>query len=132
MKVIRCCRKLIVLKIDGWSESRGVAREILEAGKIGIPIEYLTIQGNHHMNIREAVEALTDQYMRENDWPHRRAMRKALSVVRRKLRGVTLPPGAVQRSIWRDIAFEWCVKWLPRAAWLLLAAGMGYIARGVR
>lgn len=36
------------------------------------------------MNLSEAVTALTQQYMREKDWPERRARRKALAVVRRK------------------------------------------------
>lgn len=43
MKILPCCRKLVVLKIDGWSESRGVAREIVEADKLGIPIGELTL-----------------------------------------------------------------------------------------
>jgi len=38
---LSCCHKLIVLKLDGWRESRGVTAEIEIASEMGIPVEYL-------------------------------------------------------------------------------------------
>ena len=35
--------ELIVLRLPGWAESRGVKEEIAEARKRGIPITYMTI-----------------------------------------------------------------------------------------
>ena len=35
------CTKLIVLMLDGWKESKGVAAEIKIAEKLGIPIVYI-------------------------------------------------------------------------------------------
>lgn len=39
--ILSVCRKLMVLMLDGWRESVGVANEILYARENGIPIEYL-------------------------------------------------------------------------------------------
>ena len=36
--------KLIVLKLDGWDSSKGVAAEIAMAKEAGIPIEYMEAQ----------------------------------------------------------------------------------------
>jgi hypothetical protein len=35
------CQKVVVLKLDGWTHSRGVAAEIEIARELGIPVEYL-------------------------------------------------------------------------------------------
>lgn len=82
------------------------------------------------MKISEAVEALTRQYMQENDWPRRRAARKALAVVRRKLRGVELPSAEVmlrrfsRREMWWR-ALRIAVAAAERLAWVILGAGLG-------
>jgi hypothetical protein len=39
--MLSCCKKLIVAKLDGWKESRGVQAEIKIAQKLGLEIEYL-------------------------------------------------------------------------------------------
>ena len=82
------------------------------------------------MNLRDAVEALTQQYMRENDWPVRRARRKALAVVRRKMRGVVLPPAhvLVRRVARREMAWRTlriAVATVERIAWVVLGMGLG-------
>ena len=41
--MIERCQKLIVLKLDGWQHSRGVAAEIEIARELGIPVEYLEV-----------------------------------------------------------------------------------------
>lgn len=46
---LRVCRKMIVLKLDGWEQSRGVAEEIEQAAAYGIPIEYATMQDIQEM-----------------------------------------------------------------------------------
>ena len=38
---LEACSKLVVLTIDGWDKSSGVAHEIRRAVERGIPIEYL-------------------------------------------------------------------------------------------
>lgn len=42
LPILKCASKLIVLTLDGWKESYGVAREIEFARDIGIPIEYVS------------------------------------------------------------------------------------------
>jgi len=37
------CDKLLVVKMDGWQESRGVQAEIEFAKKLGMPVEYLEV-----------------------------------------------------------------------------------------
>jgi hypothetical protein len=39
--LIKCCQKLIVVRISGWRESKGVQAEIKIAQELGIPVEYL-------------------------------------------------------------------------------------------
>lgn len=39
--ILRHAEKLVVLKLYGWEESRGIAAEIDFATRIGIPVEYL-------------------------------------------------------------------------------------------
>lgn len=41
LPVLRACTRLVVLRLPGWERSRGVAREIEEAAKLGIPVEYI-------------------------------------------------------------------------------------------
>ena len=43
LPVLRCCRGLTILKIDGWDRSGGITREIAEAEKCGIPVNELTL-----------------------------------------------------------------------------------------
>lgn len=38
---LSCCHKLIVLKIDGWQESKGVQAEMEIAKEMGIEIEFM-------------------------------------------------------------------------------------------
>lgn len=39
--ILSTCCKLIVLKLDGWEQSVGVAAEIAIAKNLGLPIEYI-------------------------------------------------------------------------------------------
>jgi len=39
--ILSLCRKLYVLPLPGWKESRGVQAEIVIAGQMGIPVEIL-------------------------------------------------------------------------------------------
>ena len=41
LSILSLCSKLVVLKLDGWEKSIGVATEILEAQRLSISIEYL-------------------------------------------------------------------------------------------
>lgn len=43
--VLQCCGKLIILKLDGWQQSVGVAAEIAMAEEMGIPIEFIEWEG---------------------------------------------------------------------------------------
>jgi hypothetical protein len=40
-EMISKCEKLVVLCLDGWSESTGVQLEITEADRLNIPVYYL-------------------------------------------------------------------------------------------
>jgi len=48
LAMLRASRGLIVLALDGWKKSAGVAAEIAEATEIGLPIDYYTpaVTGN--------------------------------------------------------------------------------------
>lgn len=37
------CNRLLVAKMDGWEQSKGVQAEIEYAKKIGMPVEYLDV-----------------------------------------------------------------------------------------
>lgn len=37
------CDRLLVLKLDGWEKSKGLAAEISHAQQLGIPIEWLEV-----------------------------------------------------------------------------------------
>ena len=37
---LSCCHKVIVLKLEGWEQSKGVQAEIKIALEMGLPIEY--------------------------------------------------------------------------------------------
>lgn len=39
--VLRHCEKLLVLRLDGWEISKGVAAEVEFAGRLGIPVFYI-------------------------------------------------------------------------------------------
>jgi hypothetical protein len=39
------CTELVVLTLDGWRESMGVAEEIRMAGRLGKPVRYITPDG---------------------------------------------------------------------------------------
>lgn len=39
--MLACCKGIIILRIDGWQESVGVAEELAEARRLEIPEEYL-------------------------------------------------------------------------------------------
>ena len=38
--LLRCCDAVMVLKIDGWKESKGVQLEIALAKELALPVEY--------------------------------------------------------------------------------------------
>lgn len=39
--VLSKCDTFMVLRIDGWEQSKGVAAELAEAERLGIPVKYL-------------------------------------------------------------------------------------------
>jgi len=39
--ILECCSKLVVYKLIGWEDSKGVAAEIKIAKELGLPIEYV-------------------------------------------------------------------------------------------
>ncbi len=41
LRILAVCSKVVVLMLDGWSKSRGVRREMIFAGELGIPVEML-------------------------------------------------------------------------------------------
>lgn len=43
MALLRCCKKVVVLQVEGWDSSEGIKCEIAEAERCGIPVEYMTI-----------------------------------------------------------------------------------------
>lgn len=48
--VLRCCKKLVVLQLEGWEKSKGVTGEIELAKQLGIIIEYLPA-GEYQVNL---------------------------------------------------------------------------------
>jgi len=42
--ILENCKKIIVLKLDGWKESTGVSAEIDIAKELNIPVEYMEFQ----------------------------------------------------------------------------------------
>lgn len=80
------CDKLIVLKLDGWEESKGVQAEIKKAQELNLPIEWmepLALEDNE-----ETIETLVDRMTHEfgeRDWdkfhsPKNLAMNVAVEV----------------------------------------------------
>ena len=41
---IKVCKKLLVLKLEGWDRSKGVNEEVETAHALGIPVEYATLE----------------------------------------------------------------------------------------
>lgn len=39
--IIKCCKCLLVLKLEGWKDSTGVKAEIKIAEELGVPVEYV-------------------------------------------------------------------------------------------
>ena len=39
--VLRHCSRMVVLRIDGWESSKGVAKEMQLARELGIPVEFM-------------------------------------------------------------------------------------------
>lgn len=39
--ILSACGKMIVLMLDGWKESKGIAAEIVLAKELGIPVEFV-------------------------------------------------------------------------------------------
>jgi len=42
--LIKSCKCVLVLQLDGWKESKGVQAEIKIAEKLGIPVEYIDLR----------------------------------------------------------------------------------------
>jgi hypothetical protein len=43
-RILSFCTKIVVLKLDGWENSKGVNAEIKIGQELGIPVEYVTVQ----------------------------------------------------------------------------------------
>jgi hypothetical protein len=46
--VLACCEKVLVLRLPGWQQSKGVQAEIRIAKEMGIPVEYLDALSQHN------------------------------------------------------------------------------------
>ena len=44
LPILRVCESVLVLCLDGWEQSVGVAGEVAEATKLGIPVYYINPQ----------------------------------------------------------------------------------------
>jgi len=42
-EILSRCTKLVVVKMDGWMESRGIACEIAIADQLGLPVQYMEV-----------------------------------------------------------------------------------------
>ena len=40
LAIIAICRELVVMQLDGWEQSQGIAAEVAEAQRLGIPVTY--------------------------------------------------------------------------------------------
>jgi len=43
-EMMGCCSRVVVLKLDGWHESTGVAGEIEIASSLGLPVSYVDVE----------------------------------------------------------------------------------------
>lgn len=50
------CDALVVLKIDGWEKSVGVAAEVEYSKEIGVPVLYLTLEDIQNGNVSELLK----------------------------------------------------------------------------
>jgi hypothetical protein len=41
LRILSMCDKLVVVKMDGWNESKGIIAEVEEAKRLGIPVEFI-------------------------------------------------------------------------------------------
>ena len=41
--ILQICRKLVVLQLEGWLQSKGILEEIKIAEEMGIPVEFLRL-----------------------------------------------------------------------------------------
>ena len=41
LAILQAAERLVVLRLPGWERSRGIAREIQEATRLSIPVEYM-------------------------------------------------------------------------------------------
>lgn len=73
-EMVSRCDRLIVLKLPGWEESKGVAAEIARANEVGIPIEWMESPENLLLECSNANNALHEllnrmlTYYSERDW----------------------------------------------------------------
>lgn len=40
LPILRCAARVVVLMLDGWQTSKGIAREVAAAESVGIPVEF--------------------------------------------------------------------------------------------
>lgn len=52
--ILSRCDRLWILMIDGWRESVGIKGEIEIAGRLGLPVQYITIANNQCLITAEA------------------------------------------------------------------------------
>lgn len=39
--ILQCCKRMIVLRLPGWEQSKGVSAELVIAEELGITVEYM-------------------------------------------------------------------------------------------
>lgn len=59
LPLLRCASRMVVLMLDGWRQSKGIAAEIAAAEAVGIPIEYMAHDGEV-MAVRPLPEEIHD------------------------------------------------------------------------
>ncbi len=48
-EILGRCTKLVVVKMDGWQDSKGIAGEIAIATELGLPIHYIETGESHDL-----------------------------------------------------------------------------------
>ena len=59
LPILRCASRVVVLMLDGWRQSKGIAAEIAAAEAVGIPVEYMAHDGEV-VKVRPALEEIHD------------------------------------------------------------------------
>lgn len=59
--ILRVCKRVIVLMLKGWKESKGVAGEIAIAEELGLPIVYMSMEDIYKAIVGEVSNVLSEE-----------------------------------------------------------------------